>query len=182
MNKTLRHIICITGLLLVAACDDWQTIQQYQVKDDLVKADDTGLMWMRCSVGQQWSGSTCEGTAIAADWYQIIHNLSRFNYAGYDDWRLPTQTELRTIVYCSSHQTQSLAQHHIRCAGHYLVPTIEQNVFPNTPTQHIFWTVSTAADHKFSQFNAVISFADGDDMFADKNGAKGFVRLVRTQK
>jgi len=34
--------------------EDWQMISHYQVKGGLVKDIITGLMWMRCGIGQNW--------------------------------------------------------------------------------------------------------------------------------
>ncbi len=60
----------------------------------------TSLMWMRCSLGQIWTGSTCSGSAKGYEW-DNAKNLST-SFAGYDDWRTPSIVELNTLVYCSN--------------------------------------------------------------------------------
>lgn len=66
----------------------------------------TGLIWMRCSIGQQWNGTTCIGEAKAMEGFEAnrfaraIQNGSGF--AEHTNWRLPTTAELSTIRSCSS--------------------------------------------------------------------------------
>lgn len=80
---------------------EWQTIDRYQVKGGLVKDTETKLMWMRCSLGQTWDGSTCTGKALEYTWAETMKQ-NGFNYAGYSNWRVPKIEELKTLVYCSS--------------------------------------------------------------------------------
>ncbi|MCF7987014.1 MAG: DUF1566 domain-containing protein, partial [Methylovulum sp.] len=64
--------------------------------DGTVTHQKTGLTWMRCSLGQTWTGTTCRGTANTYT-YNAALKLNR-NFAGYSDWRLPNIAELQTIV------------------------------------------------------------------------------------
>lgn len=55
----------------------------------------TGLIWMRCSLGQTWENGTCTGEADTFNWIDAV------NSAGIADgkvWRLPTTKELLTII------------------------------------------------------------------------------------
>ena len=56
-----------------------------------VKDLDTGLVWQRCVMGQNWDGKSCTGDAVAQDW-----NLATKTAAG-TGWRLPTQKELQSL-------------------------------------------------------------------------------------
>ncbi|ELV7510286.1 DUF1566 domain-containing protein [Aeromonas veronii] len=61
----------------------------------------TNLTWMRCSLGQQWTGSTCAGVAMEINWNDALKTAMSFSYAGHSDWRVPTVDELDTLVQCS---------------------------------------------------------------------------------
>lgn len=86
----------------------------------------TGLVWMRCAVGQTWDGTTCTGTAGAYTWDQA--KTLTLNYAGKSDWRLPNIRELQSIVGRSRSN-----------------PAMDPTVFPNASIAD-FWSTSTRAD------------------------------------
>ncbi|MEA5446857.1 DUF1566 domain-containing protein [Gammaproteobacteria bacterium AB-CW1] len=75
-----------------------------------------GLMWMRCSIGQEWDGETCVGEPTTLDIQSALQTAADYSYAGYDDWRVPNIKELDTLIERS-------------CAH----PAIDLNLFPNTP-------------------------------------------------
>lgn len=56
----------------------------------------TGLMWMRCAIGQSWDGKTCQGGTKKFDWREA--RKIRHSFAGHDDWRLPNIDELKTLI------------------------------------------------------------------------------------
>ena len=56
-----------------------------------VKDLETGLVWQRCVMGQQWDGKGCAGDPVAQDW-----NTATKSAAG-TGWRLPTQKELQSL-------------------------------------------------------------------------------------
>ncbi|MFH7320140.1 DUF1566 domain-containing protein [Desulfurivibrio sp. D14AmB] len=99
--------------------------------DGTVTHTPTGLIWMRCSLGQSWDGSTCNGTATTYTWQQALDAAQTLNdgagYAGHNDWRLPNKNELESIV-------------ERRCWS----PTINAAIFPNTPSAW-FWSSSPYA-------------------------------------
>ena len=64
--------------------------------DGTVTHKKTNLTWQRCPAGQTWTGSNCVGQIQNYPYLQAINQTS--NLAGKNDWRLPTITELRTIV------------------------------------------------------------------------------------
>jgi hypothetical protein len=107
-----------------------------------VTDNNTGLMWQKCSVGQN-NDLSCSGTAAIYNWYQatgtadstynpsggtnVCGALNTSNFGGHSDWRLPTEQELQTIVDYS-----------IPNPG----PTINAAYFPNTGADY-YWS-STA--------------------------------------
>lgn len=88
----------------------------------------TGLVWMRCSLGQSWDGSTCTGTATRYGWQAALAAVQSLNdnggYAGQSDWRLPNKNELASIV-------------EERCWS----PAINAAIFPGTISVS-FWSSS----------------------------------------
>ncbi len=137
----------------------------------------SGLQWMRCSLGQRWNGSTCEGSAAKMNWNQAMQNARSLSYAGKSDWRIPTREELSSLVYCSSGQRESRQKEESggRCQGSYQKPTIIPEVFPETPRG---WFWSSHADFSTDAWGVV--FDDGlvYNVSKFKNNINS-VRLVR---
>ncbi len=120
----------------------------------------TGLMWMRCSLGQ--SGNDCSGgSATEYNWQQALALVAATNATGsggYYDWRLPNIKELASIV-------------EVRCH----VPAINANVFPNTQSG-FYW--SSSPDAHNNDFAWSVIFHDGKTFSYLKDGSF-YVRLVR---
>ena len=57
-----------------------------------------GLEWMRCSVGQVWSGGGCRGTVLKAPLEAADDVLLRASRSSGDGWRLPTRKELTRLA------------------------------------------------------------------------------------
>jgi hypothetical protein len=156
---------------------NWQTITHYQVKDSLVIDTQTGLMWMRCSLGQHWQGENCQGKAANYTFEQAMNSFKNFDYAGYSDWRVPTRDELKSLVYCSSGKTQSVGDKGlVACGGDYSSPTINKAVFPETPAW--FWSSSPYANS--NSYAWYVFFGYGYDDWSYKYNDYQ-VRLVRNR-
>lgn len=143
----------------------------------------TNLTWMRCSLGQQWTGSTCAGVAMEMNWNDALRTAMSFSYAGHSDWRVPTVDELDSLVYCSKGRKPSARPNgkyvddtNGQCLGdNYQRPTINITAFPNT-SNSLYW--SSSPDAYYSGGAWGVLFYDGDVC----NGSKddGYhVRLVR---
>jgi hypothetical protein len=52
----------------------------------------TGLMWMRCALGQSWDGNACIGKP---SFYNLDEVSLPIEFAGYSDWRLPINQEFQ---------------------------------------------------------------------------------------
>jgi hypothetical protein len=87
--------------------------------DGTVTDVQTGLQWMRFSLGQEWKGGTCTDEARKYTWQEAFDAAETLNRqggcAGYRGWRVPTKEELQTLI--SGKQS----------------PTIDRTAFPDTP-------------------------------------------------
>ncbi len=157
--------------------------ERYEAYPDGTALDkETGLVWMRCAMGQTWNGETCEGSSTRYKW-QAAKQL-KVEFAGYDDWRLPDIEALRTLVYCSNGQPEYFsmakdAKETVGCSGlpnkDYLSPTIVQPVFPSTKAS--FFRSSTPWAGTSNDAWGV-HFHLGSDDYDDTDGTWR-VRLVR---
>jgi hypothetical protein len=58
----------------------------------------TGLMWMRCPLGETWSNGICTGSIQHYKWQSALQIAESTVFAGLSDWRLPNKKELHSIV------------------------------------------------------------------------------------
>jgi hypothetical protein len=96
--KIVRKLMLL-GLLLISSNSYSQTCQTQEdrfILDDFGTAIDTstGLMWMRCYVGQTWNNSSCEGEAEKLNWQDAMDLANNYVFANKNDWRLPNIKEL----------------------------------------------------------------------------------------
>ncbi len=124
--------------------------------DGTVTHTATGLMWMRCVLGQTWNGAFCSGTGTTFTWQGALQAAGSYAYAGYSDWHLPNKNELISIFEKSC-----------------IAPALNTSVFPSD-TGH-FWSSSPF----FTTYYAwgVDSYG-GNVTFIDRTYG-GLVRLVR---
>ena len=118
----------------------------------------TGLMWMRCSLGQNWDGNTCDGSAAILSWADSLKAAVAHEFAGYSDWRLPNKNELESLV-----------------EGRCFSPAISETAFPATPPAY-FWTSSPYAAVEEGAWS--IDFGYGTVNASVKHGSV-HIRLVR---
>lgn len=125
----------------------------------------TGLMWMRCSVGQSWTGATCTGTATKHTWADALAQAQASTFATQGDWRLPNVKELLSIV-------------ERRCEN----PAINSEIFPATTTFY-YWSSSPDVVGN-GTYAYVVGFSQGTDVADAKAPADSnwnyHIRLVRT--
>jgi len=105
----------------------------------------SGLVWMRCTIGHEWNGKTCQGRfkEHSHAWaMQAAGPINAVAYGGYRDWTLPSAAQLLTLRFCSKGEYVSdrvrafpasafgvqAAQH---CAGG-ISPVIDPIAFPYT--------------------------------------------------
>ncbi|MCB1658625.1 MAG: caspase family protein [Pseudomonadales bacterium] len=136
---------------------DEQLLAQGQWRDPK-----TNLIWMRCSVGQTWTGKTCIGEGKEMDWDDAMKVGNGFNYGGVTGWRLPNIEELKTIM--------------IKGKAGYASAFFSR---PESDTWGSYWSSSPVAnDSSYAWFVGFYGRSGG-------NGAKTnnyYVRLVRSSQ
>ena len=164
LQRTALAIIFFTSSAVLMGCNEDKAnalssliSEQGYVdnQDGTITDTKTNLTWMRCSLGQTWTGSTCSGDASIHNNQAAQDIAKQTHFAGESDWRLPTADELHSLVYCSSgkqrkRELDRSGRYHAlvgqielngACAGNYNKPTIFTAAFPNTPNFY-FWTSS----------------------------------------
>jgi len=129
--------------------------------DGTVTDTRTHVMWMRCSMGQTWTGSTCEGTPLAMPWQAAQDAAVTMNkqggFARHDDWRMPRISEMANIV-------------EVQCAN----PRTNITVFPQTPAA-FYWTASNRRNKDQAFMLSFGPQGTGDDVKTQPH----YVRLMR---
>ncbi len=122
------------------------SISILRYKDDNRKVLDgvTGLVWQKCSFGQSYSTDSagnifCLGSGYLPTYYDAINNCDNLILGENLKWRLPTITELKTLIV----------------ENYY--PKIDNTFFPNTKTDKQYWS---STDIGFSGVLGV-NFHDG---------------------
>ena len=151
------------------ACDT----QSYPMSTPVERFKDNGdgtltdtqskLTWMRCSLGQVWTGATCTGAPGSFTWQSAQDEANKLDheggYAQHVDWRVPHIPELATIA-------------ERQCAN----PRINLTLFPATPTVY-FWTATTRRGPGMDAFAYAISFGAEGAKYKSKKEMLN-VRLV----
>ncbi|WP_168735263.1 Lcl C-terminal domain-containing protein [Pseudothauera rhizosphaerae] len=153
-------------------------LARFEARDDgTVRETAAGLLWMRCSLGQQWDGGTCTGEAQRYSWNQAQEAAAGARFGGHADWRLPARTELYGLVHCSSGMRKQLDRDGAGggCAGRYHSPAILPAVFPQTPVGN-FWSDTPHPQFSYSAWG--VSFNTGVTGTGARNDYV-YVRLVR---
>lgn len=126
----------------------------------------TGLIWKKCPEGRTYSAGSCTGTTGTYTWQAalrrgVLDTTTPTIPANSNDWRLPSRTELLSIVEtgCTS-------------------PAINTTLFPNVAASAAYWTSTHAGDAAPDSAFAV-RFNHGISFIATKDFAAS-ARLVRS--
>lgn len=133
----------------------------------------TNLMWQRCSIGQHFSSGNCTGLPTEYTWQEACHVES--NVGDYDDWRIPDEDELQSLIYCFGGYIEF---GFIGCKDCHSTDSavIYPKAFPNTDKEGKYWTSSTVRSDILEV--RTISFKKGF-IWNDTTGSKNYLRLVR---
>jgi hypothetical protein len=150
---------------------------------DCVKSNATGLVWEGKPASGLRAGTALfthydsitvaqvaqNGSYVVATQAQLdaasnsaayVKAVNASSLCGYTDWRLPTSTDLKTLVQVKPTTTSA---------------TIDSDWFPNTPA-YLYWTASAYSDAKYAW---VVDFFDGNLVVSGHRGTPSHVRLVR---
>lgn len=153
-------------------------MERYQVHGGTVIDRKTGLTWARCCLGQILRGSDCVGEIREYTWDAARQAAMGHMLEGRSDWRLPTQEELDTLVFCSRGKRKGLDKDGYGgyCEGDFLRPTLLHTAFPNTPNE---WFWSSTLYEKQTIWG--VDFSNGSRFDLDRSNSRP-VRLVRSGK
>lgn len=125
----------------------------------------SGLMWMRCALGQDWTGETCAGEARTLPWASTHAAAEEINQSGdhfFNDWRVPGLRDLAMII-------------ERECRD----PRINLTVFPNTASA-FFWTSTEREDDAEDRAYALSFGPEGVEPHT--KSLAHHLRLVRTAR
>ena len=134
------------------------------------------LLWVRCAFGQEWTlEGGCGGAAQTLSLAQAQSVAAEYQFNDYDDWRLPSADELRSIVSCASAESQSVPNSE-QCHNDPFIVVVNDELFPNSPNG-IYWSQSQSP--KRSYFKQAVDFISGEVHHVD-NAYSYYLRLVRS--
>ncbi|MBN1947999.1 MAG: DUF1566 domain-containing protein [Bradymonadales bacterium] len=119
----------------------------------------TGLIWQGCVYGL--SGDDCSfGSALGTSWAEQIANCEDLDWGDHNDWRLPDEYELMSIVD----------------RGRTSSPRINTAAFPNTPSSAT-WVSSSRAGAVENAWT--LNFSDGMVSGINKEQGQYYARCLR---
>ena len=128
--------------------------------DGTVTDNLTQLMWTRCAAGQ--NQLSCSGNPTYINHDDAIIYCQDLDFAGYDDWSLPSVVEMIHVANYSIDNS-----------------VLDPVIFPNVPGEY-FWTSDVYADDSSQAWRW--SAQQGRTEAADASLADGVVRCVRNRQ
>ena len=149
---------CNVNILPTTPSDNFTVSNNGTVTDNK-----TGLIWMRCSLGQTWTGSECSGSPVAYTWKEALTEGKEQVFAGSSLWRLPNIKELGSIYEAS-------------CAD----PAVNETLFWEDSISQVYWSSTPNVNQVDGAW--YIKFNDSlDNNFSFKKSNLFHVRLVRDE-
>ncbi len=150
VNSNSSYVRCVSGL------PKGDSSNFTDNSDGTVKDNATGLIWQKCSQGQN-NDATCTGAATVATWATAITYCSGLGLAG-KTWRLPHVNELKTIVDTAKATN----------------PAIDTTAFPATVSS-FYWSSTTFAAFTIYAWNVL--FYNGYEGYSPSTN-NNYVRCV----
>lgn len=147
----------------------------------------TGLVWMRCALGQTWSGTTCTGQAKEYT-FDGAQQASRDiyasgGYAGATDWQVPKVRALASLRDCSTgfstekrDVNDGLAPVVRGCNDGASTPTIDMNAFSGSSYGGVWSSSEDGVSNAW-----FVNFSDGS-VSNNLRNLSFAVRLVRASQ
>jgi hypothetical protein len=156
-KENLYTVRCVRAGPLEARYFDVGIMEGDRVVEDSL----SGLMWQGCIGGQ--TGENCSGEFTEQCWQEALFFCENLSWAGYDDWRVPNPTELRSLFDTRLFQ-----------------PALDEVIFPSLPEMSGYLWSSSSMDPGDLTTGAVwtVSIAGGEVFLLHKSAATG-VRCVR---
>lgn len=130
-------------------------------------------VWTDLTSGLMWQ---VRSTSLRLDWYSAIDHCNSLVYAGYNDWKLPSISELRSLIRgCPATQTggdcgitESCLDHSKICYndecvgcelnegpanGCYLSEDIGKNLLGESGCRGFYWSTSLCTDYSYSSYD-----------------------------
>lgn len=128
--------------------------------DGTITDNNTRLMWKQCIEGLSGINSCKTGTTSTHTWQAALKLADAASFATYTDWRLPSVTELESLVTHSCY-----------------VPSINIMLFPNDPAA-VVWSSAQNEDYPPFAWGVYFFYGYIDFYYRDNDYS---VRLVRSE-
>jgi len=142
--------------VVLGGCGEKPNATATSTRSSAVVADaGSGLLWLRCAMGQRWQEGRCVGTAQRLNLMDAQSHVEQLNverHEGIDQWRLPTLVELAALRRCDHGFVEDTFTLPLMvgeapvtvprwCAEENTIPAIDTSRFPDTPSAK-FWSGS----------------------------------------
>jgi Protein of unknown function (DUF1566) len=177
--RIIAAIICFCGEVAYAG-------PYFSSKDGLMVLDKaTGLIWMRCSLGQKWDGEACSGvpTDFRLELGRALANSLNAGSLIIDGktdpaWVVPKIHQIASLRACSEGGLLGVVnvgaqEIEKECPDFSYAPTIDAKIFPNTKADLY---LSSSIDGEYSW---LVGFNSGN-VVNYRGGVHVFIRLVRS--
>lgn len=131
-----NHLIDKQSSNMETSLESYKTRFVPSASGEEVVDNKTGLVWLRCSLGQKWEGGKCTGAPEKLSIKDVENAIKKVTQPA-GNWRLPTARELSGLVLCTSGKAKSKidigdgqgALDNV-CHGQYQAPTTDAALFP----------------------------------------------------